>query len=133
MTRYVQIFVLCLTALIQLGAPLVHAHAPGDSYDSHLHMPGLEFMERLREEGLHAPDAEPESPLVVDMQGGILESARSLRPSPSCTPSIDANVCRTEPETHRFDLAKTPLPAPFNTLAYLSPLTSPPQARAPPR
>lgn len=133
MTRYAQIFLLCLTALIQLGAPLVHAHAPGGDDGSRLHMPGLEFLVRLGQEELRAPDAAPEPALVVDMQSGVLESLRSAQPSQPCKLYLDAVPCLIEPAAHQFHFAMAGAPSLFAPPASLSPPIRLSQARAPPR
>ncbi|UZR27977.1 hypothetical protein [Methylococcus mesophilus] len=133
MSRYAQLLALCLLVLTQMWAPLVHAHTATGEPRGEFHVPGLEFLERLPEEGWHAPDAGPESTIVVAMQCGILEPSRISWPCREDKPAPDAVPGRIETEAPLTELAKARPPTPFTLPPYASLAAKPFSARGPPR
>lgn len=132
LNRYARRLTLCVLVLIQVWAPLVHAHPANSEPWGKFHLPGLEFLERPQGKGWHAPDAGAETSLVVAMQSGILEPScvscprRMDEQTPDHPPGPpDARLPTPEP------LADLPR-SPFILLPYGFQAVKPPSARAPP-
>ncbi|QJD30984.1 hypothetical protein GNH96_14170 [Methylococcus geothermalis] len=117
--------------LIQLWAPLVHAHTANGEAGGQLHLPGLEFLERLPGEGWHAPASE--SSVVIAVQNGILEPSRALWPCQADKPAPDDVPCRIEAEAQPLARAKAFPPHPVTLPVPGSPSSQAPPARGPPR
>ncbi len=132
LNRHTRLLTLCVLVLIQVWAPLVHAHpADGEPWGK-FHVPGLEFLERTPGEGWHVPDAGAETSVVVAMQGGILEPSRVSSPRWTHEQTPDHPPCHHDTPPVTLERAAEFPRDPFIPLPYGFPVVQPHSARAPP-
>ena len=82
-----RIAILALLALMQLFAPLVHAHVGGTNFNGTIHVPGLEFLVKAR---THSAQAFSEKG-CFDFIIGLANGFRDLRDGTKNLPDTDFN------------------------------------------
>ena len=87
MQKAPRIAILALLALMQLFAPLVHAHVGGTDFNGTIHVPGLEFLVKAR---THSAQAFSEKG-CFDFIIGLANGFRDLRDGTKNLPDTDFN------------------------------------------
>jgi len=78
-----RIAILGLLALMQLFAPLVHAHAGGGQFPGMIHLPGLEFLSKPNGTAAQPPASPAESrDVIVGLAPGLKNQGNHTIPAP---------------------------------------------------
>lgn len=124
-----RIAIIGLLALMQLFAPLVHAHTGGGQFPGAIHVPGLEFFGLSHGISAQAPEGCGESKgVIIVLAQGLKNPGNFAIPTPDTAPALPSafTVVIGSPEGHpAFSQACGFSPPPIVWLK--------PSPRAPPR
>ena len=128
MLQTFRLAVLSLLLLLQLFAPLVHAHAGGGPVSGMLHVPGLEFLGKPDGSAAEPAGGQPDTgQLIVGMAPGLKNPGACALPASASgfPPATPASAPGFKPPTAASPLPPGPLA--IARLCWLAPAT-----RAPP-
>ncbi len=104
MPQFSRIAIIGLLALMQLFAPLVHAHAGGGQFSGAIHLPGLEFLSQAEEGSAQSFTHYTSHDVIVGLAQGVKDRSCHATPTPDHDGILLANEwvapAFTEPAGH---------------------------------
>lgn len=92
MIRTSRLFIIGLLALMQMIAPLVHAHAGGGQSLGFVHVPGLEFLAEQSRDSVQCASQEAVQDVIVDLAQGLKLKSDLVAPASKLEYALPASA-----------------------------------------
>ena len=86
-----RIAILAFLTLLQLFAPLVHAHAGGGQFSGAIHVPGLEFLSKAHGNSFQGYLHEAGADFIVGLADGFRDQKLAAQASPESNDDLPPN------------------------------------------